>query len=241
LEVVFGGYSYGSIIASKLPSVEYITYRFSTGADGTAFTEIILRAQHLAEQTREELQSVIQNPQATRTSRESHFGRHLHIGGEETSSEHRRHSGEISRSAQLVRKLSSLKKKPDNDNSQPQPSASKEHVQPKVLAAYLLISPLLPPVSSLISLGTSSTAEKEELQTKLSTHPTLAVFGSDDLFTSAKKLRVWAQSISAKPSSSFQFVEINGAGHFWHEEGVEKKMRLAVREWMKGLDARPGG
>ena len=243
LEIVFGGYSYGSMIASKLPSVEYITYRFSTGADGTAFTEIILRARNLAIQTREELQSVGQQStqSSSRASRESHFGRNLHVGGEFTSPEHRRPSGEMSRSAQLVRKLSSLKKKPDHANGDKQSTASKTGVEPKVRAAYLLISPLLPPVSSLISLGTSSSAEKEELQTRLSTHPSLAVFGSDDLFTSAKKLRAWAQSISAKPGSSFQFVEINGAGHFWHEEGVEKKLRLAVREWIKGLEARPEG
>ena len=69
----------------------------------------------------------------------------------------------------------------------------------------------------------------------------MAVFGSSDIFTSAKKLRSWAQSISARPNSSFQFVEIDGAGHFWHEDGVEKRLRLAVREWIRGLETQGSG
>jgi hypothetical protein len=26
-------------------------------------------------------------------------------------------------------------------------------------------------------------------------------------------------------------VEVNGAGHFWHEEGSERELRAALRAW----------
>jgi hypothetical protein len=237
LQIVLGGYSYGSMIASKLPSVDYILYRFSTGADGTAFAEIISKARSLAIQTREELRTQFpakSEPSDTRTSRELHFSHNLQVSGEETTPE-RRQSSEIRRSIQLVRKFSGLKKKL-GVSPNPQPEVSAPRVEPKVRPAYLLISPLLPPISSLISIGRSSDSEKEELQTRLSKYPSLAVFGSNDMFTSAKKLRSWAQQISTKPGSAFQFVEINGAGHFWHEEGVQKRLKLALREWIRGLE-----
>lgn len=238
---MLGGYSYGSIIASKLPSIDYILYRFSTTADSTAFTEIILRARSLASQTREELQLAIKSkPLDAQESRESHYARNLQVGGEETPdrrprSREGRLSMEIRKSTQLVRKFSFMKRK-HTDIQAHQPPISPSRVEPKVKPAYLLISPLLPPISSLISISSSSSSEKEELQTRLSKHPSLAVFGSNDIFTSAKKLRAWAQHISTRPDSAFQFVEINGAGHFWHEEGVEKRLRVAVREWMKALE-----
>lgn len=227
------------MIASKLPNIDYILYRFSTGANGTAFTEIILRAWSLALQTREELQ-VKDKPSDMRASRESHFGRNLQVGGEEAAPKQRRSyegrtSNEIRRSLQLVRKFSGFKKKP-GDSYGPQPQVSSSQIEPRVKPAYLLISPLLPPISSLISIGSSSNSEKEELQIRLSKYPSLAVFGSSDIFTSTKKLRSWAQQISTKPNSAFQFVEINGAGHFWHEEGVQKRLKLALREWIRGLE-----
>lgn len=224
------------MIASKLPTIEYILYRFSAGADGTAFAEIISRARSLATRTREELRTQFatkSKPSDTRTSRESHFSHNLQVGGEETTPEQRK-SSEFRRSIQLVRMFSGLKKKL-GVSPNPQPEVS-TRIEPGVRPAYLLISPLLPPISSLISIGTSSDSEKEELQTRLSKHPSLAVFGSKDMFTSAKKLRSWAQQISTKPGSAFQFVEINGAGHFWHEEGVQKRLELALREWIRGLE-----
>jgi pimeloyl-ACP methyl ester carboxylesterase len=107
---------------------------------------------------------------------------------------------------------------------------------PVLEPAYLLISPLLPP-SSLIaySLGLRG-HQKEEFLKKLSAHPSLAVYGGSDMFTSARRLRPWAQGISRRPNSRFTFVEVEGAGHFWHDPGVDGKLRLAVREWIKGLE-----
>ena len=247
LQVVIGGYSYGSMIASKLPSIEYLLYRFSTSTDGTAFTEIILRARSLAQQTQEELWASHTSNERESHDSTRHYGANLHVGGEETSPEHRRPSqesrisSEIRRSIQLVRKLPGLKKKPAHSKTTTLESSSTitAKPEPKVKPAYLLISPLLPPISSLTALSfsqASSNTDKEELQIRLSTNPSLAVFGSSDIFTSAKKLRSWAQSISARSNSSFQFVEIDSAGHFWHEDGVEKRLKLAVREWIRGLE-----
>ena len=66
--------------------------------------------------------------------------------------------------------------------------------------------------------------------------PTLAIFGNHDFFASIKRLRPWAEKLSKEPDSAFAYEEISGAGHFWHEHGVEPKLREALRKWVHGLD-----
>jgi alpha/beta superfamily hydrolase len=125
--------------------------------------------------------------------------------------------------------------------------------------AYLLVSPLQGFITSLATMWTSSSSiishslplptkkrnHNSEARTpqapstfpnhSLLTNPTLAVFGTDDIFTSSKKLRVWARGLQDTRDSRFRHVEIQGAGHFWHERGVADVMRRAVREFVSGL------
>lgn len=57
--------------------------------------------------------------------------------------------------------------------------------------------------------------------------PTLAVWGEEDGFTSARKLERWAAA------AGFKWVEVRGAGHFWCERGVMGRLRGEVGAWVR--------
>ncbi|KAF2402685.1 hypothetical protein EJ06DRAFT_579958 [Trichodelitschia bisporula] len=103
--------------------------------------------------------------------------------------------------------------------------------------AYLLLSPLLAPVSTFtaIPFGTQALQrEKGALAKQLAEHPSLAVFGGEDGFTAARKVRAWAAGIEG-PGSRFKAVEVPGAGHFWRENGVLGVLRGVVGGWIAGV------
>lgn len=110
--------------------------------------------------------------------------------------------------------------------------------------SYLLVSPLLPPISQFLTVfSTLSLNVKTETPKgphipcprpadQQSTHHTLALFGDQDTFTSVGKLERWSDEMVHIPRSQFQFRIINGAGHFWRENGVEVRARHALKEWL---------
>ncbi|KAJ5503397.1 hypothetical protein N7463_006271 [Penicillium fimorum] len=110
--------------------------------------------------------------------------------------------------------------------------------------AYLLVSPLLPPITQFLTVfSTLSLKVKTETPggphipcprpaDQQSTHHTLALFGDQDTFTSAGKLQRWSDEMVQMPRSQFQFRMIDGAGHFWRENGVEMRARHALKEWL---------
>jgi pimeloyl-ACP methyl ester carboxylesterase len=99
---------------------------------------------------------------------------------------------------------------------------------------YLLISPLTTPISTLAApalatkLLSRSTPSFPDVIAK---HETLAVFGNQDVFSSAKRIREWIERMKGESGLRFHGVEVNGAGHFWHEEGSESELRAALRTW----------
>ena len=135
----------------------------------------------------------------------------------------------------------------------------------KVRTHYLLISPLLGPIASLATmfrfspphgkhpLSNSKPLIKADRNNILSTNPTLAIFGDDDVFTSSRRLRRWCEELTVvsraanpdassevgdegripKETSLFQFREIRRAGHFWREEGVLREMRQCMSRWIE--------
>ena len=118
--------------------------------------------------------------------------------------------------------------------------------------SYLLVSPILPPISSFASMfSTLSFRDKmmsvsphvhddsasTEQSSELVIRPSCAVYGDRDFFTSPKKLRRWGEQLQRKPDSRFRFFEIDGAGHFWHEDGARERLKWAVREWLNKADA----
>jgi hypothetical protein len=110
--------------------------------------------------------------------------------------------------------------------------------------AYLLVSPLLPPVSHFLTCFSTlslyvgwGVGPGRLVQTRpdhqLSKHSSLALYGDGDTFTSAPKLQRWSAEIARVPQSRFQSGEIGGAGHFWREDGVEARARNRLREWLR--------
>jgi alpha/beta superfamily hydrolase len=60
----------------------------------------------------------------------------------------------------------------------------------------------------------------------------LAIYGDQDIFASAKKIRDWSEQLKNAYGPTFSSVEIAGAGHFWVEQGVEKQLRATLRGWV---------
>jgi hypothetical protein len=234
LEIIFGGYSFGSQIMTHLPDPLDILKRFSAEEEGTAASEVIIRAKSLAGQRNEQVRVL----GAERASRG-----HVVVGGEETAPEKRRkssefkHSLDIKRSLDIPRKLSQYRRR-SQETRRHTTNAVADTELPTVRPAYLLISPLLPPISFFTALPFGAGAlrsESEESHEKLSKYDTLAVFGNDDTFTSVKKLRKWANNLGSRPHSKFVSKEVEGAGHFWHDVDAQQQLKTAVKNWSISL------
>ncbi|KAI9712902.1 MAG: hypothetical protein M1812_006771 [Candelaria pacifica] len=263
--LILGGYSYGSLIASHLPPTKTILERFADAAVGTAEAEICLRAQHLSQQWNKETQ----RDSIHRCGRSSHDrdiknpSISVAFGGEETEPGSRRPSRESRRSVDRVRKSFDEARKHLSHHKRHSSEEEAAAIDPTLKAVniplpdthYLLISPLLPPTSTLLTCFSNigaiekwkhhgSQSASGELNTScessLVSNPTMAIYGDHDVFISHRKLRKWAEGLVNKPGSRFQFHEIAGAGHFWHENGVEIQLRGFLKAWVQDL-ARGGG
>lgn len=104
-------------------------------------------------------------------------------------------------------------------------------------------TPLTPNPPFPLSSPPSSPHQNTTSPSTLTANPTLAIYGTQDFFSSHRKLRAWAEDLAARPNSQFRFREVQGAGHFWQEQGqegegeggVERELRRGVREWVLGL------
>ncbi|KAL8794377.1 MAG: hypothetical protein Q9195_003075 [Heterodermia aff. obscurata] len=250
MTLILGGYSYGSLITTHLPPYEAILERFAHVSQGTAEAEIRLRASSLAMQWNRDAQihceinrgRSLKAPSAGGSSPSSMA---LAMGGEECEPGVRRSSRDSRRSLDVVRR--SLERSHIHIGRRisgdvptlvetAQPLSPVQLKPPRI--CFLLVSPLLPPISSFATFfshsSRSRSTETENDQT-LADHPTLAIYGNRDFFTSQKKLRVWASALRQKPSSLFRFHEVPGAGHFWREFDAEEELRRHVRDWVEGL------
>jgi hypothetical protein len=245
--VILGGYSYGSLILKHLPPISTILYPFSSPILGSARDEILLRAHKLADQSNLTWINLARCQEREKRLRER--GREpkqsVTMGGEETTPEKRRTSRDIRRSVdrglnvELGNRLRSLSHCRRKDGS---PVTSLEKTDTVPITApevrYLLVSPLTPPISTFVApaLGhkfwSKSRGESDDVIGK---HATLAIYGNQDIFTSAKRIRDWSEQLKAATGSLFSSVEVAEAGHFWVECGVEEKLRAALREWEAGI------
>ncbi|KAI9896294.1 hypothetical protein N3K66_008466 [Trichothecium roseum] len=128
--------------------------------------------------------------------------------------------------------------KPDGAPRSPPPPPPGDLVVPR--AAYVLVSPLQGLVSNLATMSRSPWGDDPAAEAKLGRCPTLAVFGDHDVFVSAAKLRSWVARMEragggGSPASAFRGLEVEGAGHFWVEEGVLGRMMDGVGEFVDGL------
>ena len=249
LTITLGGYSYGSLIVKHLPPVPSIIHPFVSPLEGSAAGEILLRARKLADQRNlEVMKSYVDLKRGRETVQKGHKPNlSVSMGGEATSPDKRRSSREIRRSVErsqirhAQRRSGSLNHEtPENDALKTVPGAegASSITMPKV--QYLLVSPLTPPVSMLAAPALVPkfwSRSKEESQEIIGRYPSLAIYGDQDVFVSAKKVRNWTEQIKAVPGSQLTSVEVEGAGHFWVEQGVEEKLRLALRSWEVGIQS----
>ena len=252
--LILGGYSYGSLVVGNLPSTETILSLFATVSKGTAEAEIRLRAMHLSNQWNAEAQ---QHSRRGRRSAQSTLRASPHsavFGGEESEPGTRRASRESRRSMDIVRrsmdrsrtKLGIRRSSSGFESPPSEVKVGQIDLDPPS-THYLLISPLLPPVSMFATMfskaggfrnegvhqtNSATTTAASCAEDKFQKHPTLAIYGDKDLFTSHKKLRKWAERLMAHGDSRFTCREIKGAGHFWHEEGVDGQLRGCIRGWV---------
>lgn len=261
--LLLAGYSYGSLILSRLPSIEVILQRFHTAETGTAASEILLRARNLGEQTQHAQRKAraSASPRGRTLDPSSGAARHpqpspVIMGGEETDPSSRRRSRETRSSGEIVRKSAEVPRKiknrirrrssgvgsehsPSNTASTHSPSERGRTAERSVSVAYLLISPLLPPISQALGTSTGWTGElfgaHREPPVKLQRRPGLAVFGSADGFTSSRKLQAWCEKVAKAEGSRFEWVEVEGAGHFWRERGALEGLLESVGSWVGKL------
>lgn len=89
-----------------------------------------------------------------------------------------------------------------------------------------------PSTASNSDADSSAAAER-----KLHANPCLAVFGDQDVFVAARKLREWSGRLGALQGSRFRAREVTGAGHFWTEGRVLYTLRDEIRGFVEGLTA----
>lgn len=260
MTLILGGYSYGSLMTANLPTTEIILPRFTSAAKGAATAEIVLRAARLSQEWNKEAQQTSEMRRGRSLKAQDTLRGSSHsvaVGGDECEPGQRRLSRDsrssmdgLRRSLDVSRKRLGSRKHSSGEKSE---IASEEKLTlvniPLPQTYYLLISPLLPPISMFATMFSklgSKDSENKPLShkggthghgtdEKLCRHPTLAIYGDKDFFTSQRKLRKWAEHLASSLESTFQSKEISGAGHFWHEEGVEEQMREAVRVWTRDI------
>lgn len=243
--VILGGYSYGSLILRHLPPVPAMLQPFVAPIAGSASDEILLRARALADQSNMAWREPVRNHECeSRCRKKGREPKHsVTMGGEETTPEKRRTSREVRRSTDRrlsvefgnrLRSLSHSHRR-RKDDSPPIQLETHEVAQITMPAVrYLLISPLTPPVSTLAApaLGHKFWHKWKGCSEEVVAHHIgLAVYGDQDVFTSARRIRDWGEQLKAIQGSRFSSVEVADAGHFWVESGVEEKLRGALREW----------
>ena len=240
IALLVGGYSYGSLVATHLPPVPSILALFSHPEKGSAAAEIRLRAAHLAEDWNEECA-------ARRRGRSSA----VH-GGEEGEPGSRRSRESSRRSVEILRRSVERTREKFSPGRRHSHEASTEARKLEAVditvaqTAYLLVSPLLPPISSFLTLFAKHKPALREpkdetpessagCSDEFANHPTLIVHGDDDFFTSSKKLRKWTAELAARPGSQLRSVEVPNAGHFWHDPDAQRRLAEAVDHWTQEL------
>ena len=165
------------------------------------------------------------------------------VGGEESDPSSRCASHEGRRSMDAVRRsIERSRKKLLRRHS----SEASEHTLmseslvpveiPPPQTHYLLISLLQPPISIFATMFSNlRSGYLAQREAKFLDHPTLVIYGDKDLFASQRKLRRWAENMKSQSKSLFRFFEVAGAGHFWHEKGVETQMRGFIKEWVQDI------
>lgn len=260
--LLLGGYSYGSMIASHLPSVDTVVKLVQSPTPGSAESEIKLRAQHLSRDLKAHFEVHTDGPlfgqgQSGEDST-TPPSRSVVMGGYESSTASRRIGRESSRRSLDGEKLRDniervrQKLKSRITSEREAPGQESEHHEPAALAlsslrlAYLLISPLLPPIASFTTMFSTprftrarphsrqsdAYSESGRMFAQLVDHPCCCIYGSKDVFTSHSRLQKWTNDLRHRAGSKFTVVQVE-AGHFWQEPGSINALRTGLSSWLQ--------
>ena len=248
MDLLIGGYSYGALITIHLPSLDVIIRRFQHAVKGTAEAEIRLRAISLTAQWTKDARLYNEMQQARRAGshekiRSSPRTLAVIMGGDESEPGSRRPSHESRRSLDVVRRSVErgsrkigLKRHYDGLSEgimiERCPTST---IVPVPRVFYLVISPPLLVTSLLTMFSSSVKMNTPYSEEKICSSPTLAIYGDRDSFTSQKRYRRWAEGLAARSESRFQFHEVEGAGHFYREDGAETEMRICIQDWIHDI------
>ncbi|ODH31455.1 hypothetical protein ACO22_03468 [Paracoccidioides brasiliensis] len=253
MQLILAGYSYGSMIVCHLPSIETVLSLFASAAEGTAGAEILQQAEQLSTLwntgARSELSS---QPSTSWSSSDPSYSKppQLVSLGSSTNSSGKKPQEDpaaaikqhIERSRRRLRASFVREQEVKNRSSASDPHEILQSM-PTPVVSFLLISPILPPITNFITMSLFGSrinldvtlngirVKSTQPEEQLTTHRTLAVYGNNDFFASAKRLRKWFADLTNVPGSMFESLEIDTGGHFWLESGTETQMRTAVREW----------
>ena len=254
IKLIVGGYSYGSIIASHLPPIELVLKHFNVVSKGSAEAEIKIRASSLARERNKDVQVEYHSHESkfrVPLDRSSSAAT-IAMGGDESEPRSRGNSRGPRRSIDAIRRSFDRSRRhlAHQFSDESIHSLSEENVGSYSLQApeicYLLISPVLPPISRLAMMFSSfgnpvsnsnlcRQLTPEDIVAKLSSCATIVVYGSKDVFTSHRKLRMWCETVKARSQSRFCFHEVLNAGHFWREDGTETELRTTIRGWVEHI------
>lgn len=262
--LILGGYSYGSLITSCLPPCELVSRLFDVTGEDTAEAEIKSRAQKTARDVGAYFEmlrngSIGRGRSSLRVSDAvSPTKRRIAMGGYDSEATSRRISRESSRRSldgervrrSLDRARHKIRSRVASDQYPTAPSTPPsrqggflEMRQPAI--AYLLISPLLGPISMFTTMFSKPIFEKRDPQTgrivakdkgnrdqKFSEQPTCFIYGNKDVFTSDRKLKKWADDLHHRASATFCSYAVAEAGHFWSEAEASQRLQSTLKDWL---------
>lgn len=112
---------------------------------------------------------------------------------------------------------------------------------PVAKISFLLVSPILSYALGFVTLWGNLTKMSIQghdivtpaLEDRLPQFRSLIVYGTDDMFTSEKKLQNWTNKLKNVPESQVNVVEVQMAGHFWVEPSFHQKLRQAISDWLE--------
>ncbi|RMZ79217.1 hypothetical protein DV738_g3527, partial [Chaetothyriales sp. CBS 135597] len=262
--LVLGGYSYGSMIASSLPPIDLVQALLGNTPEGSTEYEIKSRADQLGKDYAAyvKLQREGSSIRAQGGSHASHTsevnsppGR---MGGYRSEEANRRISGQSGRSSvdrgnSVRRSLDRVRQRLGKNRDMLAGSianpdhSTRQQASGCPTVAYLLISPVLPPVSGFTTMFSKPSFERQlpgstrqlkdesASQDKFQKCATCIVYGGKDQFTSSKKIKKWTHELeerSANPSLLCA-QEVEQAGHFWVE--APGRLQAIVGQWLLTL------
>ncbi|KAI4765275.1 hypothetical protein E4T52_00132 [Aureobasidium sp. EXF-3400] len=248
ITLILGGYSYGSLIVTHLPPAPEILAIFRNPSKW--ISEILLRARELALQTNTSLSEIrgripVSPPARRQHKRQSSSQHSIIYGGNDDQSPADRHIDPTHRGHEIQTRIKNVihrthKQSPSTTSTSSKTSQDVEPIPalPHVSPHYLLISPLLPPLSNFLSLsppGLTFWRHHDHTPQTLLHNPTLVIFGTKDIFTSSTKLEAWCkkmETLAIQNKGSFKRRKVEGASHFWRESGVEEELKRCLRKWV---------